>query len=99
MADTKRASEVARDAILKLLSDAETARVSTAEGSSGLVEGAEYLDLEHLDQGVQRAKAATAVAMGHVLPRSAVRDEPAQDPHATQAVTACSTGHARYFAC
>jgi eukaryotic-like serine/threonine-protein kinase len=23
----------------------------------------------------------------------------AEDPHATQAVTACSTGHARYFAC
>ena len=75
MTDTKRASEVARDAILKLLSDEETARVSTAEGASGLIEGAEYLDLEHLDQGVQRAKAATAVTMGHVLPRSAVRDE------------------------
>jgi len=36
----------------------------------------EYLDLEHLDQGVQRANAATAKAtMGHVLSGSAVRDE------------------------
>jgi hypothetical protein len=75
MTATNRASEVTRDAILKLLSDEETARVSTAEGAAGLVEGAEYLDLEHLDQGVQRAKEASAVTMGHVLPRSAVRDE------------------------
>jgi hypothetical protein len=75
MTDAKRAEEVARDTILGLLSDEETARVSTAEGVSGLTEGAEYLDLEHLDQGVQRAKAATKVTMGHVLPRSAVSDE------------------------
>ena len=75
MTDAERASEVARDVILKLLSDEETARVSTAEGASGLTEGAEYLDLEHLDRGVQRAKAATGVTMGHLLPRSAVRGE------------------------
>jgi hypothetical protein len=75
MTDINRASEVTRDAILKLLSDEETARVSTAEGASGLTEGAEYLDLERLDRGVERAKAATAVTMGHVLPRSAIRDE------------------------
>ena len=68
-------SKEIRDTILGLLSDEETARVSTAEGVSGLTEGAEYLDLEHLDQGVQRAKAAVAVTMGHVLPRSAVRVE------------------------
>jgi hypothetical protein len=75
MTDAKRADEVARDTILGLLSDEETARVSTAEGVSGLTEGAEYLDLEHLDRGVQRANAAVAVTMGHVLPRSAVRVE------------------------
>ena len=75
MTNANRASEVSRDAILKLLSDEETARVSTAEGASGLTEGAEYLDLEHLDRGVQRAKAATVVTMGHVLPRRAVREE------------------------
>jgi hypothetical protein len=61
--------------ILKLLSDEETARVSTAEAASGLIEGAEYLDLEHLDQGAQRKKIATKVTMGHVLPRSAVCEE------------------------
>jgi hypothetical protein len=75
MTDAKRAEEVARDTILGLLSEEETARVSTAEGVSELTEGAEYLDLEHLDRGVQRAKAATAVTMGHILPRNAVRVE------------------------
>jgi hypothetical protein len=44
MTDANRAAEVARDAILKLLSDEETARVSTAEAASGLTQGAEYLD-------------------------------------------------------
>jgi hypothetical protein len=72
MTDGKRADQVTRDTILKLLSDEETARVSTAETASGLKEGAEYVDLEHLDRGVQRAKAATKVTMGHALPRSAV---------------------------
>jgi hypothetical protein len=75
MTDAKRAEEVARDDILKLLSDDEIAKVSSAEAASGLTEGAEYLDLEHLDEGVQRAKAATKVTMGHVLPRSAVGGE------------------------
>ena len=69
MTDAKRAEHVTRDAILKLLSDEEIAKVSTAE------EGAEYLDLEHLDQGVQRAQSSAKVTMGDVLPRSAVRDE------------------------
>ena len=75
MTDAKRAEHVARDTILKLLSDEEIAKVSTAEATSELTEGGEYLDLEHLDQGVLRAKAATKVTMGNVLPRSAVRDE------------------------
>ena len=76
MSDAERREQVTRDSILKLLSDEENARVSTAETASGLTEGEEYLDLEDLDQGVQRAKASTAKAkMGHVLPRSAVSEE------------------------
>ena len=76
MSDAERREQVTRDSILKLLSDEENARVSTAETASGLIEGEEYLDLEDLDQGVQRAKASTAKArMGHVLPRSAVSEE------------------------
>lgn len=75
MTDAKRAEQVTRDAILMLLTNEETARVSTAEGGSGLPDGAEYVDLEHLDRGVQRAKTATKPTMRHVLPRSAVSDE------------------------
>jgi hypothetical protein len=75
MTDAKRAEHVARDTILKLLSDEEIAKVSTAEAASELTEGGEYLDFEHLDQGVQRAKAAAKITIGHVLPRSAVCDE------------------------
>ena len=76
MTDAKRAELVTRDTILKLLSNGEIAKVSSAEVASGLLtEGGEYLDLEHLDQGIQRAKAATNVTMGHVLPRCAVSDE------------------------
>jgi hypothetical protein len=75
MTDAKRVEQVARDNILKILSNEEIAKVSTAEGKSVLPVGTEYLDLEHLDQGVQSAKAATKVTIGHVLPRSAVSGE------------------------
>jgi len=76
MSDAERAEQAARDSILKLLSDEENGRVSTAEAAPRLTEGAEYLDLEQLGQGVQRAKAATAKAtMAHILPRSAVSEE------------------------
>jgi hypothetical protein len=75
MTDAKGAEDVTRDNILNILSDEEIAKISTAEVASELTEGVEYLDLEHLDQGVQRAKGATKVTMGHVLPRSAVCGE------------------------
>ena len=66
MTVSKRAELVVRETILKMLSSEEVARVSTAESASRLSEGEEYLDLEHLDQGVQRAQAATKVPMGQV---------------------------------
>jgi hypothetical protein len=75
MIEARRAEHVTRDAILALLSDEEIAKVSTAETAAGLREGGEYLDLEHLDRGVQRASAATKGTMVHALPRAAVRDE------------------------
>ena len=43
MNDASRAALVCRDAILKLLSDEETARVNTAETASNIRDGAEYL--------------------------------------------------------
>jgi hypothetical protein len=75
MTESARAEHVVREAILNLLSSDEIAKVSTAETATGLTEGQEYLDLEHLDRGVQRAKAVTKGKMGHVLPRRCVGDE------------------------
>jgi hypothetical protein len=64
-----------REAILKLLTDAEVSKVSRAEGELRLVEGDEYIDLEDLDSGVQLVQAAPRTAPGRALPRSAVAEE------------------------
>lgn len=74
MKDHDREQYVSRDAILKLLSDAEVASVSMAEAAERLQKGDEYLDLEHLDWGVQTVVGATA-PMGRVLPKKAVQEE------------------------
>jgi hypothetical protein len=70
--DTRR-QFVTREDVLLLLSDDEVAKVSTAETAARLGDGDEYLDLEHLDQGVRRAVGATT-PMGSVIPRKAVHD-------------------------
>ena len=75
MADSNLRNATSREAILKLLSDEEVARVSTRETASQLVEGDEYLDLSHPELGVHRVQATTRAPMGDVLPRSAVREE------------------------
>ena len=62
-----------RNDVLKLLSDEEVARVSTAEASAGLVAGDEYLDLEQLERGVLRAP-GPSTPMGRVLSRKSVGD-------------------------
>lgn len=67
-----RADYVTRDAVLKLLSDEEAARVSTAETADRLADGDEYLDLTDLDRGVLWARRGKPPAMGTILPRSAV---------------------------
>lgn len=72
MTDATQRDLVSRDAVLKLLTDEETARVSTAETKSALVDGADYVDLGHLGKGVQRAEAVAPIPMGDVIPRSAV---------------------------
>lgn len=69
----KRSDYLMRDAIMKLLSDEEVARVSTAETLAALVDGDEFLDLEHLDRGVREAP--EPALMGHVLPRKAVHSD------------------------
>jgi len=62
-----------RNNVLKLLSEEEVARVSTAETAAGLAAGEEYLDLEQLERGVLRAQGAIT-PMGRVLPRKSVGD-------------------------
>ena len=74
MSEAQRANYVSRDAILKLMSNDEIAKVSTAETAAGLKAGDEYLDLEHLEHGIQQAGPAATVNMGQV-PRSAVSNE------------------------
>src|SRR5271167_63408 len=69
----RRTEQVTRDDILNLLSDDEVARVSTAETASRLSDGDEYLDLEQLDQGVRKARGATA-HIGRLVPRKAVHE-------------------------
>jgi len=72
--NTMKSENLTREAILKLLSDDEVARLSTLEAGPPLAEGAEYVDLEHPDMGVRRAAAAAGLKMSEVLPRSAVHD-------------------------
>jgi hypothetical protein len=64
-----------RDAILNLLSDAETAKVSTAEAAQHLSAGDEYLDLENLELGIQKTGSDASVVTKHVIPRSSVNAE------------------------
>jgi len=65
----------ARGEVLKLLSDAEVARVSTAEGEAHLRDGDEYIDLAAPLNGVRRVHGAMQQTMGRVLPRNAVSAE------------------------
>jgi hypothetical protein len=64
---------ITRDSVLKQLSDAEIASVSTAETADRLLDGEEYLDLQQLGRGVQRAVGADA-NMGRVLPKKAIHE-------------------------
>jgi hypothetical protein len=60
-----------RNTILKMLSNDEVGNVSTAETAVNLPKGDEYIDMEQLDRGVQKA-GGTAPVMGHVLSRKSV---------------------------
>lgn len=60
-----------RAGILALLSDEENERVSNAEAGFRLTDDDEYLDLEQVERGTQRAK-GTVGSLGRVIPRSAV---------------------------
>jgi hypothetical protein len=72
--DIAHTEHVTRNAILGLLSNEEIASVSTAETARRLNAGDEYLDLEHLELGVQRARGDVS-STANVLPKNAVSDE------------------------
>ena len=74
MAADKRTPYELREAILKLLSDDEIAKVSTEEGERHLADGVEYVDLDKLDDGVSTAD-GDPVAIGRVLARVDVQPE------------------------
>jgi hypothetical protein len=65
----------ARNSIMMLLTNEENSRVTTAEARGSLSDGSEYLDLEHLDRGIQRVSGADHPEMAHVIPRSAVGND------------------------
>ena len=74
IASPKRLDYVARDSILKLLSDAELAQVSSAEGATELAATDEYIDLEQLEHGVRKPP-VQGTAASRMLPRSAVSEK------------------------
>jgi len=68
-----RSQYVTRENVLMLLSDDEVAAVATAETANSLPEGEEYLDMEQLDQGVQRSH-PKKTPMGRVLSRKSIHE-------------------------
>lgn len=75
MTGTTRNELSTRNSIMMLLTDAETARVTTAEAGPRLADGEEFLDLEQLERGIQSAASRTPIATGHIIPRSAVGND------------------------
>ena len=71
MKNIPRSTYVTRESVLMLLSDDEVAAVATAETAAHLTDGDEYLDMEHLDKGMQRADRKKS-PMGRVLPKKSV---------------------------
>jgi hypothetical protein len=72
-----------REAVLALLSDAEVAKVSRAEGEPRPVEGDEYVDLEGPSVGVRQVHARSAHPKS-ALPRSSGSGLASDDRHRTQ---------------
>jgi hypothetical protein len=65
---------VDRDTILKMLSDDEVASVCTAETKPGLANGVVFIELDHLDRGLQLSAPGLRI-MGDVLPKKAVHEK------------------------
>jgi hypothetical protein len=72
MSSAQRAEQSTRESILKLISDDENAKVSSAESRPKLRCGDEYIDLAQLNRGVQKESETANITMGHILPKSSV---------------------------
>ena len=75
MSNASRKDLITRETIMSLMSDEEVALVSTTESAAKLSDSEEYLDLQHLERGVQRATSTTKIVMGHTIARRAVHPE------------------------
>ena len=71
MATSTTSKQSSKEAVLMLLSDAETGQVSAAEGKPALHAGEPYVDLDNLAAGVQTAGDGI-VPVANIIPRSAV---------------------------
>lgn len=60
-----------KEHILALLTDEETARVSNVEADYRLTHGDEYVDLDHLDAGLQHAR-GTVGSLGTLVTKKSV---------------------------
>jgi hypothetical protein len=70
----EKAVLVQREAIIELLTDDEVSKVSAVEAAARLDEGDEFVDLDMLDRGIQRAD-GVPVHMGSVLARKVVHEQ------------------------
>lgn len=68
------AEYLTRERVMKLLADGEHIDFSQREPSDSLRNGDEYLDLDQLAHGVQRARAGVVPA-GQVLARKAIHED------------------------
>ncbi len=58
--------------LMNMLDDEEIARVSRAEAEHQLSAGDEYVDLDHIDKGIQKAATGITVGFGSIIPKNAV---------------------------
>ena len=73
--NAQAAAYLARDNILRFLTDEEVARVGTAETAMNLSPGEPYLDFEHLEHGVRIARLTGTMSTANVLPKRFVGDD------------------------
>ncbi len=74
---TKTPVELAqmRERVMALLSETELAKVSQSEGAALVPAGVRYLDLAHLETGIQTAGTPSTVSAHQAIMKTAVKSE------------------------